>query len=319
MSGAGAGTGPGAGSGTEDDFDETVVVSQLAVEDATVVVAKPAVEDATVVVAKPVVKPELELELELELVAEPDLEPVIDDATIVVAIPAQDATVVVARAAPEDATVVVAKPAAQPEPEAPVDDATIAVALPAPVSKPESRPEQKPEPKPERKPQAAPAPAPDGEDATVVVAMPAQPDDDSTRVVGRTGDPAPPVPEPEYSSEDLAKLMFKPPLDPRRRVKPAPFEQPDHTLPKRGVRQGMPVIFGETGPQAGEQGSSPLDLERRIGAVPKSTALTPAARDGLPSMAQLNRKFRLLALAGGAGVVVVVALGLWGIATLAFG
>ena len=133
-------------------------------------------------------------------------------------------------------------------------------------------------------------------------------------------DPAPPVEEPdaELSERALAKLLFKPPLDPRRRVKESPFPQLEHTLPKRGVSQSMPVVYGARSEELPVQPEGKLDLEQRIGAPPTTLAPPPVVREGLPSAAQLNRKFRLLALLGGAGVVVVVAAGLWGIAALAF-
>ena len=254
------------------------------------------------------------------------------DETIVVVQPAADDTVVVAQpVAVEDATIVVAHPVGVEQPV--VDDATVVVALPVPVELPSvedatvvvAQPTVEDatvvRPRRARRAESESEPAPPRLRADLKRPTP-QPDPEATMISVRTSsrDPAPPVEEPdaELSERALAKLLFKPPLDPRRRVKESPFPQLEHTLPKRGVSKDMPVVYGVHSEELAAQPDGKLDLEQRIGAPPTTLAPPPVVREGLPSAAQLNRKFRLLALLGGAGVVVVVAAGLWGIAALAF-
>lgn len=327
--------------------DDTVVVS-----DETVVIARPEASKVAVVeaaAAEPVVVDAVAAAEETVAIARPiDLTEMTDfsDNTVVVAAPAAalptDQPVAEASLAVEagheiDATQVVASTrrarrlaatpqAENPAPERPsealpavvddADDATVVVAQPKPfagesvddstvvVAQPRA---------------AAGEPV---EDATIVVAQPQAAKPDANRVgLRRSGDPAPPVEEPsaELSDAALAKLLFKPPLDPKRRIKESPFPQPEHTLPKRGVSKGMPVVYPARPETLESTGSAPTDLEQRLGEAPAAVHAPSAHRVGLPSAARLNRRFRALALGGGAGVCVVVALGLWGIGVLAFG
>ncbi|QIK63044.1 hypothetical protein G7068_07410 [Leucobacter viscericola] len=157
-------------------------------------------------------------------------------------------------------------------------------------------------------------------DETVVVSPPVV--EDSTAVVATPRRPAVGLPVEEPAVEipkDLANLMFKPPLDPHRRVRESPFPQTEHTLPKSGVRQGMPVVYGAKAETAVDVSGDGAALDARIGPPPAGAYIVPAQREGLPSIAKQNRRFRLLALGGGAVVAIVVGAGLWGVSLLAFG
>lgn len=151
-------------------------------------------------------------------------------------------------------------------------------------------------------------PTPGAEESTVVVAKPRRP------TVGL------PVEEPEQEiPKGLAALMFRPPLDPHRRVRESPFPQTEQALPRSGVRQGMPVVYGARPEAAGNIRAEAAALDAQIGPPPAGSTLVPAQREGLPSVAKQNRRFRAVALGGGVAVVIVVGLGLWGVAQLAFG
>jgi hypothetical protein len=146
-------------------------------------------------------------------------------------------------------------------------------------------------------------------DDTVVVGPPAH--------TGFGPDPAPPVPEPDYG--DLPAVFFKPPLDARRRAPEPPVSDEERALPTRGVGQGLPVVYGARSEDFVNSAAGAIDLERPIGPPPEGVSPVSAARGGLRSTVARNRKFRALALWGGALVLLLVSLGLWGIATLALG
>lgn len=233
-----------------------------------------------------------------------------------------DATVVAprARAATEAAgpAAASAEPAEPAEPAAPAapDDATIVAARP-----PRS---------------AAPAVAGD-DDGTIVVARPPrseqvpQPDQTSRSVPtgedsGRstrsgTANPAPPIEEPSAGQlpADVVARMFKSPLDAKLRIPDAPTPPEEHTLPRRGVAPGIPVLspVRSLGEADASRGSA---LSERFGPPPASVPEPPAAeRDGLRSTARANRRFGLGTIIGLGAAIVVSALGLWGVAILAFG
>lgn len=139
---------------------------------------------------------------------------------------------------------------------------------------------------------------------------PAGADDDRTVVAAGFGG---------LSPEQQAQ-MFKKPLDPRRAVVESPFPQTEGALPKRGVRPGMPVLYTPRSGAAEDQDAARAEaLEQRIGPPPPAHPIASAQRDGLPSTARANRRFGVAVLAGFAAALVVSALGLWGIAVLAFG
>lgn len=174
------------------------------------------------------------------------------------------------------------------------------------------------------------------DDATIVVpngdATIAVPVDDATIVSrtddgiirasisapGRSGAGGAPVEEPKEIPPALAKLFFKNPLDPKRRAPESPFPKEQSSLPRGGVRASMPVVYGTRAEEL-ESPAGDTEFSRWIGPPPAGYELAPADRSALPSTARFNRRFRLLATLGGAGVVVLTVSGLWVIITLLIG
>ena len=175
--------------------------------------------------------------------------------------------------------------------------------------------------------EARPERGAEAEDATIVAARPPKPDAASdVEESGRSGhrstaNPAPPVEEPpagELPPEVLAR-MFKSPLDARLRVPEAPTPPPEHTLPRRGISPGIPVLSPVRG--LGEANASPGGvLSDRFGPPPASVQPPPPAqREGLRSTARANRRFGAGTIIGFAASILVAGFGLWGVAILAFG
>lgn len=147
-------------------------------------------------------------------------------------------------------------------------------------------------------------------DATVAVRA-------AVRPRSATGNPAPPVPEPERGGlpPGIAERMFKSPLDARHRVPAAPTEAPEHALPRRGVSPGLPVVSATRTSLGATAADAPLG--ECLGPVPESVPPPPAApRDGLRSVARADRRFGTAALVGFAAALVCSVLGLWGVALL---
>lgn len=212
----------------------------------------------------------------------------LDDATIVVAV--DDATIVVPqRSTPDDATVVVVKPASAAEPTGPVeadvfDDATVAVSVSGSHS------------------------ASFGSRSVSATTL--------DPVSASTGAPVgAPVEEPDEIPPALSRLFFKKPLDPKRRAPEAPFPKPQSSLPRAGVGAGIPVVYGARPEELPAQPAE-TELSRMIGPPPLGYELPVAERQALPSTALLNRRFRMVALGGGLGVLMVSVAGLWWVATL---
>jgi len=248
-----------------------------------------------------------------------------------------DETVVVARAQGEDpdATVAVARapgPAADPEATIADPDATIAdpdATIAVPDATIAVAREREPEEGSADATIAVPRERNADSDATIAVPRERKADPDATVAVVRPrppagsptrGTPAPPIPEPDHggSSGELADRFFKPPLDARRRAPESPFPHSGRSEPRFGVRPGRPVVYGARSDAflAPDDGA----VTARIGDPPAPAEPVPAAaRDALPSLARQNRRFRVLALAGGAAVLAIVGFGLWGVASLAFG
>lgn len=119
-----------------------------------------------------------------------------------------------------------------------------------------------------------------------------------------------PVVEREEIPPELAKLLFKNPLDPKRRAPESPFPREDSSLPRGGVRAGIPIAYG---PRAEElvgriRGT---DFARGLGSPPEGYALPEAVRDELPSTARFNRTFTVVAWLGVFAVPIVAGTGLW--------
>ena len=144
-----------------------------------------------------------------------------------------------------------------------------------------------------------------------------------------TGTPAPPVPEPtdERSARDLAALMFKPELDPARRLPEAPGGEPSPA--RAGTRPELPVVYGArpTPLDAGSADPAPAAAASRGGSGPRGAsgpesdpvAETAARRAALPSIARQNARFRTLVLVGGPLVLVGAAAGIWAICAALLG
>ena len=203
----------------------------------------------------------------------------------------------------EDATIVAARP---PRPGAvEADDATVVVARP---------PGQADAPVAAEAPQAPVVPP-------VVRGAPSVIEESGRSGHRSTANPAPPVEEPpagELPPEVLAR-MFKSPLDARLRVPEAPTPPPEHTLPRRGISPGIPVLSPVRG--LSEANASPGGvLSDRFGPPPASVQPPPPAqREGLRSTARANRRFGAGAIVGFAASILVAGFGLWGVAILAFG
>lgn len=136
-----------------------------------------------------------------------------------------------------------------------------------------------------------------------------------------SGTPAPPVEEPPMEpSPELAALMFKKPLDPKRMVPESPFPHTEQSLPKRGVRPGMPVLYTARTEQVGAQDAErAAAITQRLGPPPAGAPLPFAQREGLVSLRRVNRRFRIATLAGFVAALAVSVTGLWWVWTVAFG
>ena len=174
------------------------------------------------------------------------------------------------------------------------------------------------------------------EDQTVVVSHPVSEVEDQTVVVSH------PVSEvsdhtvvaPPASVNDAAKIAVKPAegrslrkaigggLDPQRPIAEAPGALPWEVQPtgERGVAQGLPVSYG-----ARVNTRMPLvtgndEVRRLVGPAPEARHVQiVAGREALPSLRQRDRKRGVATLVAYAGVVVACAIGLYGVATVAFG
>ncbi|MFC5337499.1 hypothetical protein [Leucobacter denitrificans] len=125
-----------------------------------------------------------------------------------------------------------------------------------------------------------------------------------------SGVPSGPVVDGVEIPPSLAKLLFKRPLDPKRRAPESPFPKKQSSLPRGGVRPDIPVIYGARPEELVPQNEG-TDFARWIGPPPASYALDPVDRDTLPSTARVNRRFSRIAMYGGVGVIVVTLCGLW--------
>lgn len=196
---------------------------------------------------------------------------------------ADDATIAVANEV-DDATIAVA-----------VDDATIAVATDATIA------------------------VPHGASADATIAVPggraptestAGSSGDEGAAVSGTAETHGPVVDGVEIPPSLAKLLFKRPLDAKRRAPESPFPASQSSLPRGGVRPDIPVVYGAR-PEELEPQTEGTDFARWIGPPPEGHPVEATNRESLPSVAKLNRQFSRIALLGGAGVLVVAVIGLW--------
>lgn len=119
-----------------------------------------------------------------------------------------------------------------------------------------------------------------------------------------------PVEEPEEIPASLARLLFKAPLDPKRRAPESPFPKDQSALPRGGVRAGMPVVYG-TRPEVLPVIPEGTDFSTWIGPPPEGHDIGVADRTAVISTERFNRRYQRIALFGGAGVTAAVAVGLW--------
>lgn len=280
-------------SGDAAAVDETVVVGQPA-SDHTIVVnqAVSEVSDHTVVVNQAV----------SERSSESSSDQMAEDRTIVVAQPSSEVS---------DHTVVVNQSIAESVPEQLAGDHTVVVNQPHVGTS---------------SGQADPGAVDDlVGDGTVVVAAAREETAPRSRRDRREhasadSNPASPVDAPK-EKRSLRRIIGGG-LDPRRPIAEAPGSLPWEVQPagERGVAQGLPVSYG-----ARVQTDMPLEVgidevQRRVGPAPEASHVAVVqGRDLLPSLQRRDRKRSLITLLAYAGVTVACALGLWGVASIAFG
>ena len=269
-------------SGDAEAVDETVVVNQPASE----------VSDHTVVVNQSV----------RERAIESSNDQMAEDRTIVVPHPSPEAS---------DRTIVVNQPIAESAPEQVAGDHTIVVNQPQAGAS---------------SGRADPGIADDlVGDGTVVVAAAREetaprPRRDRREHSPAGSNPASAVAAPK-EKRSLRRIIGGG-LDPRRPIAEAPGSLPWEVQPpgERGVAQGLPVSYG-----ARVQTDMPLEVgidevQRRVGPAPEASHVAVVqGRDLLPSLQRRDRKRSLITLLAYACVTVACALGLWGVASIAFG
>jgi len=269
-------------SGDAEAVDETVVVNQPASE----------VSDHTVVVNQSV----------RERAIESSNDQMAEDRTIVVPHPSPEAS---------DRTIVVNQPIAESAPEQVAGDHTIVVNQPQAGAS---------------SGRADPSIADDlVGDGTVVVAAAREetaprPRRDRREHSPAGSNPASAVAAPK-EKRSLRRIIGGG-LDPRRPIAEAPGSLPWEVQPpgERGVAQGLPVSYG-----ARVQTDIPLEVgidevQRRVGPAPEASHVAVVqGRDLLPSLQRRDRKRSLITLLAYACVTVACALGLWGVASIAFG
>lgn len=111
-------------------------------------------------------------------------------------------------------------------------------------------------------------------------------------------------------------------LDPERRIGEMPARMPweEPPSPEPGLHQGLPVVYGPRVSGRDGAGSGEDEVVRRVGPPPPSSAVTVRrGREALPSLARRDRRARRATLLLYGAVVLAGALGLWGVARLAFG
>lgn len=157
----------------------------------------------------------------------------------------------------------------------------------------------------------------DASEETVVRPRPSSVDD-QTRVSG-----APASPSTEKKAEPGSHIGSESAaLDPRFRASGAPETAPWELLPEaeRGVRPGLPVVYGARHGGSVAVLAGPDEISRQIGRPPAATSVpVREGRAALVSVARRTRRVRVAVLGAYALVIVIAGVGLWGVAKLAFG
>lgn len=97
---------------------------------------------------------------------------------------------------------------------------------------------------------------------------------------------------------------------------------PGEVLPEgeRGVGQGMPVRYGARFATTSVWYADEDAVQRQLGAAPESPGVQVlAGREALPSLRRRDRRRRIVTLSLYGTTIVVCALGLWGVASIALG
>lgn len=138
----------------------------------------------------------------------------------------------------------------------------------------------------------------------------------------RTISEALPVPEPEYEPLPVQQGRVDTGLDPERVIAPVPGKLPWESLPagERGLMQGLPVSYVARPHRDAQLQIGVDEVQRQLGPAPQGYVVpVRSGRETLPSLARRDRKRRLFTLVGYAAAAVVSVLGLWGVASIAFG
>lgn len=136
-----------------------------------------------------------------------------------------------------------------------------------------------------------------------------------------SGGEARPIPEPELSSFCGSREEL-PRLDPRRIIVPAPGAAPwdAPAVGERGLVQGLPVRYGARSVGQGSSGFGTDAVHEQLGPAPEGqTVGVKQQRETLPSLRRRDKKRGLITLLSYVAAVLLSALGLWGVAALAFG
>lgn len=142
-----------------------------------------------------------------------------------------------------------------------------------------------------------------------------------------TGSVAPPIPEPssepsEWLKRKLAAGAAENALDPERPIALAPGTSVWDHLPtgRGGVSQGLPVVYGPRDLIHTDYGVGSDEVQRQLGMPPDAKAVRVRKnREQLPSLTRKAARVRTATLALYAATLGVSALGLYGVAKLAFG
>lgn len=130
--------------------------------------------------------------------------------------------------------------------------------------------------------------------------------------------PAPPVEQPAPERE--LRQIVDTGLDPHRPIAPVPGALPWEPSAERGVSRGLPVSYGAR-PNAEMPLQTGIDeVTRKVGPPPAQSEVQVAQhREQLPSLQDKDRRRKVKTLAVYCAVIAISVLGLYVVATIAFG